>query len=565
MSRTRTAASAGAIALAALTTVLEPAAASAWQADCPQPEFMQRADIPGLGLAEVSGEQIDVSAFGYAERPSACVTESTIFEAASLTKPVVAYAVLRLVDRGRLGLDDPLVDLLPTLPLPPDDPRSARVTVRMALSHSTGLRGPDDRTLAFEDDPGEAFRYYPPGYRLVQRAIEHLENATLEEIARREVFEPLGMQSSSLVYRVEFADRLATRHRMLGEPIERQREPGRPANAAASLLTTPGDYGRFLRAMLDGEGLTTDSHAAMLEPQIRVPGTNGAVAWGVGWGLEPDRGTFFHWGDDGAAKCFTMGSTDRDEAFAYFTNSFYGMAVAGEFAADLLPGDSPAVQWLGYPSWDAPERLARRDTVRAFVEGDADRGMATFERYQREHPELDMDAVASFVSWILDGRSLHDGRVRLLARQIERQPGNAGLQLDRARSLRALGRSAEAIDALRAAMPLVDASTAASITGQIGWIEDELAAADPARAGARPPLEQFVGSYGPRRVSIESGAAVYQRGDGPRFTLRWMRGTTFALEGNDTFRIRFVPGQQRATSIIGLYADGRTDESPRSD
>ena len=179
---------------------------------------------------------------------------------------MVAFLVMRLVDQERLGLDDVLTERLPSLPLPEDDARSRQVTIRMALSHSTGLQGSDDGELRFVNDPGETFRYYPAGYRLVQRIVEHVENAPLEDVARREVFGPLGMSSSSLVFREDLVSRVATRHRMLGDPIQRKRDPSRPANAAASLITTPGDYGRFLRAVLQGDGLSSDSLDAMLTP-----------------------------------------------------------------------------------------------------------------------------------------------------------------------------------------------------------------------------------------------------------------------------------------------------------
>jgi CubicO group peptidase (beta-lactamase class C family) len=534
------------------------------QADCPAPEFMARADVRGLGLAEVDRDGVDVSVYGFAEYPGECVTEETIFEAASLTKPVVAYLTLRLVDQGRLGLDDALVERLPSLPLPADDPRSARVTMRMALAHSTGLRGSDDGELSFIAAPGETFRYYPAGYRLVQRVVEHVEGATLEELAQREVFGPLGMTNSSLVFRVDLLDRIATRHRMLGDPFQRRRDPARPANAAASLITTPGDYGRFLRAMLTGEGLSPGSLNAMLTPNVTVPDTEGSVAWGVGWGLEPTSGTFFHWGDDGSTKCFTMGSREAGRAFVYLTNSYYGMAIAGEIAAQQLPGEHPSIGWLGYGAWDSPDRLARRDVVRDFVEGSADLGMQTLERYERDYPDLDMDGVAGFAVWILGGRGKHDGRARLLAWRIERQPDNVDLYLDRVQSLREIGDDDVALETLSIAMDRAGEARSESIANRISWIQDEIIAGRADERGTPPDPAALAGTYGERRVRVEEGRLVYQRGDRPRHTIRWMHGTTYAFEALDWFRVRFVLEDGRAVKLIALYADGRSDESPRS-
>lgn len=393
-------------------------------------ELMSRGEIPGLGLAVVSSNGVNVHIFGDARVGEKTANEETIFEAASLTKPVVAYIVMRLVEQGKLKLDDSLIAILPSLPLPKEDSRSKLVTVRMALSHMSGLEGPDNQTLSFAENPGTKFRYYPAGYRLVQRVVEHLETSDLETIAKREVFSPLGMDSSSLVYKPESANRLATRHNLLSEPIEKVRDAQRPANAAASLFTTAGDYGRFLKEMLMPTGLQEKTVNMMLQPQIEVDDTDGAVAWGVGWGLEPMRGTFFHWGDDGAAKCFTIGSRSKGQAMVYFTNSFHGMCIADDMARRLIDSESPAVEWLDYHKWDSVFRTARQDILRAFVDEGPEAGLSLFNEYQKAHSDLDMSKIARWMSWLLGGRSLYAERITMLNWQVERDPENLDLYLN---------------------------------------------------------------------------------------------------------------------------------------
>ena len=531
------------------------------QETCDPPEFMARADIPGLGMAEVTGERIDVSQYGYAEFPDRCITDDTVFEAASLTKPVVAYLVMRLVDQDRLDLDDALIDLLPSLPLPKDDPRSAQVTIRMALAHSTGLQGPDVAELSFVSDPGTTFEYYPAGYRLVQRIVEHLEGETLEAIAQREVFGPLGMDRSTLVFREDLLSRVATRHRMLGDALQRDRDPQSPPNAAASLITTPRDYARFLRAVLGGEELSDSARREMRTPQISGPETEGAVAWGIGWGLEPKRGTFFHWGDDGAAKSFVIGAPEDDRAVVYFANSYYGMAIAGEIAERLVPGESPAVEWLDYSAWDAPRRLARRDSLRAFVEGGADLGMETFERYEREYPDLDMENTAAFLTWVLEGRDLHEGRAKMLEWRIARQPESVEHRLNLAQSLRALGELESAMNTLQNARELADDTVAAQIDIQTAWLEDEVLAKQSEGTAPECSESMLAGDYETWRVFSEQGRLIFQPGEGRKFTLRWMHGATYALEEVDWFRLSFNVEEGRVSKVIGRYSDGRTAES----
>ena len=83
-------------------------------------------------------------------------------------------------------------------------------------------------------------------------------------------------------------------------------------------------------------------------------------------------------------------------------------------------------------------------------------------------------------------------------------------------------------------------------------------------AGRQPKKTFLVGTYNERRVFIEDDRLVYQRGEGQKYTLRWMHGTTYALVGLDRFRLRFVVEADRAVKVIGSYADGRTDESLRT-
>src|SRR5215210_5440517 len=102
------------------------------------PRLLELASVPGLALGIIEGKRVYRRGFGDAIEESAQpVSDETVFEAASLGKPVFAYAVLRLVDAGVIDLDRPLYDYLP---LPDaDNSRMKRVTARHVLSHTTGL------------------------------------------------------------------------------------------------------------------------------------------------------------------------------------------------------------------------------------------------------------------------------------------------------------------------------------------------------------------------------------------------------------------------------------------
>ena len=134
---------------------------------------MKKSNVPGVSIALIQhGKTIWVHGFGVKEAgTSQPVTGETVFEAASLSKPVFAYGVLKLVDQGKLRLDVPLTIYLPK-PYIPGDQRLAKITARIVLSHRTGFpnwRDGDSLPLYFT--PGERFSYSGEGYIYLQRVV----------------------------------------------------------------------------------------------------------------------------------------------------------------------------------------------------------------------------------------------------------------------------------------------------------------------------------------------------------------------------------------------------------
>src|SRR5438874_13007875 len=124
--------------------------------------LMDSALIPGLARAIIDdGKTVWSGGFGMRDSHGSRVSANrTVFEAASLSKPVVAYAALRLVDAGRLDLDKPLLDYT-AYPDFHGDPRGQLVTAKMVLSHTTGLQNERTRSdsLHFFFTPGARFQY----------------------------------------------------------------------------------------------------------------------------------------------------------------------------------------------------------------------------------------------------------------------------------------------------------------------------------------------------------------------------------------------------------------------
>jgi len=274
--------------------------------------LLDQATIPGAAIAEVEDGRLRSLQFAGVRNPDGQpVDENTVFEAASLSKPVVAWLTLKLVEQGRFALDDPLWQHVQPKRLAHDE-RARAITARMVLSHTTGLPNWGGTPLEFNADPGERWGYSGEGFVLLQRALEARFERTLDELASVEVFEPLGMTRSAFVWRDAFDRNHAVGHDLAGfvRPKNRPSE----ANAAASLHTTAGDYGRFLAAVLAGTGLKPESVGAMGSPASQVQGwgddeSAAALRWGLGWGLQPDdeAWSIWHWGDNGVFRCFVVG------------------------------------------------------------------------------------------------------------------------------------------------------------------------------------------------------------------------------------------------------------------
>ena len=331
-------------------------------------QLIADAGVPGLSMAVIHNDQsVAVTAVGVRNRlTAAAVDPHTIFDAASLSKPVFAYAVLQLVDAGVLSLDTTLSKHVPDYV--PDDPRAADVTVRHVLSHSSGLPNwrSADHPLKTYFAPGERFSYSGEGFVWLQRVVEAATGEPINSVLHRLVFDPLGMQRSSFVWQPVFDANYADPHDAELSPHVKQRPA--VANTAASLQTTAGDYARFLQAVLSGARLKPETLRLWLAPQVNlrqhcvqclsanIPEADTNVAWGLGWGLEPRSGTFFQWGDNdrGRFKAFVMGTQRDCSALVVFTNGFNGMSIMPELTGNTLPGDHPAFDWLGYQVFRRP-------------------------------------------------------------------------------------------------------------------------------------------------------------------------------------------------------------------
>jgi CubicO group peptidase (beta-lactamase class C family) len=218
------------------------------------PRLLEEGSVPGLSVALIQkGELVWHKGFGVKNaQAKESVTDNTVFEAASLSKPVFAYAVLKLVDEGKLDLDAPLTKYLPGNYDVGDDVRINQITARHVLSHRPGFPNwrRQNNALTIHFTPGERFSYSGEGFVYLSKVVEKITGEEFNAFMKRSVFIPLGMNDSSYVWQDSYITQHAFSHSSMGQPTG-QNKSTRP-NAAASLRTTAQDFGKFLAAIVQG-------------------------------------------------------------------------------------------------------------------------------------------------------------------------------------------------------------------------------------------------------------------------------------------------------------------------
>jgi len=332
------------------------------------PPLLKEAAIPGLSMALIrDGKTYWIGTFGVKDsKTGAAVTDQTIFEAASLSKPVFAYGVLKLVDQGKLDLDTPLSQYLPK-PYIAGDPRLDKITARYVLSHRTGFpnwRSGDALTIFFT--PGERFSYSGEGFVYLQKVVEQITGKPLNDYMTEAVFVPLHMTSSSYVWRPDYDARTATPHDGAGQPGDKWK-PNEPT-AAATLQTTAGDYALFVEALLNGTGLKPETLREMERPQVAVDPEcrnctdrapkelSKSIFWGLGIGIQetPQGESLWHWGDNGRFKAYVVAYPKQKTGVVLFMNGENGLSILAPLLQTAVGGEQPALHWLKYDSYDSP-------------------------------------------------------------------------------------------------------------------------------------------------------------------------------------------------------------------
>lgn len=283
---------------------------------------MAEANVPGLALSIVAdGELHHAAGFGITsvEDGGQPVTPATIFRIGSTSKPIAACVLLRLVDEGQLDLDTPISEILPDLQLS-EASAVDHITLRLLLSHQSGLpsaanylgaREPGEfRRLIYEvlpqfpllAPPGQLWSYSNPGIDLAAFVAETVTDEPYADLAQRLLFEPLGLERTTLDPLVAATYPIAQSH-YLDETGELRVLHYIADNvlhyASGFAFSTALDMAKFAQFMLQGgiwEGqrlLSAESLAAMQGPEVTFNGLS-ISGYGLALGMLEHQGIRRH-------------------------------------------------------------------------------------------------------------------------------------------------------------------------------------------------------------------------------------------------------------------------------
>ena len=299
------------------------------------PSLLADKHVPSASIAVIEHGRIAVVAAYGEQEPGVAATTKTLYNIASLSKPLSAELALRLVAAGRIALDEPMANAW-TDPDIAGDPRRLQLTPRLALSHRTGLpnwRRETGGKLAFLRAPGTTFGYSGEGYEYLARFIEKKLDTPFERLAERSVLEPLGLHDTAYTRRPWFDGRIARPADATGKPLE----PAFADHALASDLvySTPSDYAAFVVAVMHGDGVTpalaaerarvqaNRMHDLCPQPADDCPSDAG---FGLGWEVYRygESRVLMHTGMDEGVFTLAYVSPDRGSGLVLFTNGANG-------------------------------------------------------------------------------------------------------------------------------------------------------------------------------------------------------------------------------------------------
>jgi CubicO group peptidase (beta-lactamase class C family) len=317
------------------------------------PQWLKQHDVPSVAVAYIENEKVAWTAVYGEQSPGVPASLKTVYNVASLTKPVAAETILRLASQGAIDLDEPLAGFW----VDPDvaqNPWHKLLTPRLSLTHQTGFtnwRYETKNVLQFQWQPGTQTGYSGEGYNYVARFAEKKLGRSFEDLAKEYVLDPIGMQETSFTRRPWHEGRLAQPH---GPNIAGPSLAPLKWNAADLLHTTIGDYAKFVVSVMRDEKVTKPivrqrlistrnlpkpEQVAELCAKANLTACTASAGNGLGWEIVNLNGETIirHGGADPGVRTVALFIPAKRKGVVVFTNGQEGRKVIREVVGLLHP------------------------------------------------------------------------------------------------------------------------------------------------------------------------------------------------------------------------------------
>ncbi len=324
----------------------------------PLAERMAQLHVPGVSMAYIHDGKIAwARTYGVTKIGGPAVTPETLFQAASISKPVAALAVLHLAQDGKLDLDRDVNSYLKSWKVPETEfTARKKVTLRELLSHTAGLtvhgfagyeRGTplpnltqmldgeppaNSAPIRVEAEPGSRWRYSGGGYVVTRQLLEDVTGIPFPKLMQDLVLGPIGMTRSS--YEQPLPAERRAEEAMAYDSDGKEIAGGPhiyPEMAPDGLWTTPSDLARY--AIEVQKSLTGKANHVLSQPMTREMLKPGQNNWGLGPEIEPG-GFFWHTGGNEGFRCELIAS-ENGEGVVIMTNGDQGGDLMAEISRTL--------------------------------------------------------------------------------------------------------------------------------------------------------------------------------------------------------------------------------------
>lgn len=304
-------------------------------------EARRRMGAPGMSVAAVAGDRLAWAAgFGVADVENQVpATAETVYRVASISKTFAATAVMQLVEKGLVSLDDPIRKWVPQFPRKGD----TTITLRHLLTHTSGIRhykpgemanpasydSVADAIRLFKDDPllftpGTKYSYSTYAFNLLAGVVESASGLTYEAYLRERVWGPAGMTATRLEHPPEIVPHRARQYEKAGSNGNVRNAPYADLSvkwAGGGIISDAVDLAKYHIALDAGKLLRPETLARMYTPSVLPDGTR--TEYGLGWMVFADaRGRRFvgHAGGATGGTTFLLRSPERKVAVVILCN-----------------------------------------------------------------------------------------------------------------------------------------------------------------------------------------------------------------------------------------------------